>query len=59
MNRDEDPENKSDVEKLRMLADWFDVQQEKRTFPEHSDSRTVQQDLRRMADKFEKLDENR
>ena len=51
--------SKTDVEKLRLLADWFDIMQDLdmadyvervKKFSEWSDSREVQQDLRRIAD---------
>lgn len=44
---------KTDSEKLRLLADWFDNMQDLNKFPEWSDSREVQEDLRRIADNLD------
>ena len=44
----------TDAEKLFTLADWFDIQDDKKKIP--SEEREVQRDLRRMARRFIKLD---
>jgi hypothetical protein len=41
---------KTDVEKLRLLAEWFDLEQN--SHPEWGKNRTVQQDLRNLADRL-------
>lgn len=43
----------SDGDKLRALADWLDRLQDSDRFPEWSDSREVQEDLRRIANKLD------
>lgn len=44
--------NATDAEKLRLLAHWFDLHDEIKGTP----GREVQTDLRRIADRLEKLD---
>jgi hypothetical protein len=48
-----DIESASDSDKLRLLANWFDLPSTKAKHPEWSSSNTVQQDLRRIADTLE------
>lgn len=50
------PEDYSDARKLRLVASWFELKQleEPEMFP--SNMTSVQDDLRRMADRLEVLD---
>lgn len=49
-----DIESASDSNKLRLLADWFDLPSIQAKHPNWSNLDTVQQDLRRIADRLER-----
>jgi|APSaa5957512622_1039677.scaffolds.fasta_scaffold85383_3 hypothetical protein len=46
----------SDGDKLRLLADWFDIVQEKEYFMDWSSSTEVQEDLRQIAVRLDESD---